>query len=134
MKLLTRLRLVLSHLHERKFKRGFNDTVHSICMCRSDTESINHLFFHCPEYCEARQTFFDNSQSIDKTLLSQNESSLNRLLFYGDPERNSSVNAFILNSANELMIVFCYFLFVLISHVASLVVNFVVINFYFLSL
>ena len=41
-----------------------------------DTESIDNFFLHCPEYCEGRQTLFDNIQSIDKMLLSQNESSL----------------------------------------------------------
>ena len=75
-KLLTRLRLGLSHLNEHKFKHGFNDTINPICICGGDIESINHFFLHCPEYSEARQTLFDNIQSIDKMLLSQNESSL----------------------------------------------------------
>ena len=34
-------------------------------------------------------------------LLSQKESSLTHSLLYGDPKRNSSINVFILNSANE---------------------------------
>ena len=98
-KLLTRLRLGLSHLNEYKFKHGFNDTINPICICGGDIESINHFFLHCPEYCEARQTLFENIQSINKMLLSQKELSLARLLLYGDPKRNSIVNAFILNSA-----------------------------------
>ena len=65
-KLLTRLRLGLSHLNEHKFKHGINDTINPICICGRDIESINHFFFHCPEDCEARQTVFDNIQSIDK--------------------------------------------------------------------
>ena len=70
--LLTRLRLGLSHLNADKFKHGFNDTINLICINEGDIESINHFFLHCPEYCEARQTLFDNIQSIDKMLLSQN--------------------------------------------------------------
>ena len=65
-RLLTRLRLALSHLSKHKFKHSFNDTRNHICICGGDTESINHFFLHCPEYCEARQTLFDNIQSIDK--------------------------------------------------------------------
>ena len=103
-KLLTRLRLGLSHLNEHKFKHGFNDTINPICICGGDIESINHFFLHCPEYSEARQTLFDNIQSIDKMLLSQNESSLTHLLLYGDPKRNSNVNAFILNLATEFIL------------------------------
>ena len=69
-----------------------------------DTESIDNFFLHCPEYCEGRQTLFDNIQSIDKMLLSQNESSLTHLLLYGDSKGNSNVNAFILNSATEFIL------------------------------
>ena len=75
-KLLTRLRLGLSHFNEHTFKHGFSDTINPICICGGDIESINHFFLHCPEYFEARQTLFDNIQSIDKMLLSQNEFSL----------------------------------------------------------
>ena len=103
-KLLTRLRLGLSHFNEHTFKHGFSDTINPICICGGDIESINHFFLHCPEYCEARQTLFDNIQSIDKMLLSQNESSLTHLLLYGDPKRNSNVNAFILNLATEFIL------------------------------
>ena len=100
-KLLSRLCLGLSHLNEHKFKRGFNDTINPICIW--DIESINYFFLHCPEYCKARQTLFDNIQSIDKMLLSQNKSSLTHLLLYGDPKCNSYVNVFILNSAIEFI-------------------------------
>ena len=100
-KLLTRLRLGLSHVNERKVKHGFNDTVNLICICGDDIESINHFFLYCSEYCETRQTLFDNIQSIDKMLLSQKESSLTHLLLYGDPKLNSNVNVFIFNSANK---------------------------------
>ena len=103
-KLLTRLRLGLSHLNEHKFKHGFNDTITFICIWGGDIESINHFFLHCPEYCEARPALFDNIQSIDKMLLSQNESSLTHLLLYGDPKHNSNVNAFILNSLTEFIL------------------------------
>ena len=103
-KLLTRLRLGLSHFNEHTFKHGFSDTINPICICGGDIESINHFFLHCPEYFEARQTLFDNIQSIDKMLLSKNEPSLTHLLLYGDPKCNSNVNAFILNLATEFIL------------------------------
>ena len=103
-KLLTRLRLGLSHLNKQKFKHDFNDKINPICIFGGDIESINHFVLHCPEYCEARQTLSDNIQSIDKMLLNQNESSLAYLLLCGDPKHNSSVNAFILNSAIKFIL------------------------------
>ena len=102
-----RLRLGLNHLNEHKFKHGFNDIINLICICGGDIESINHLFLHCPEYCEARQTLFGNVQSIDKMLFresSLNECSLTHLFPFGDPKCNSNVNAFIFNSAIEFVL------------------------------
>ena len=97
------MRLGLSHFNEHKFKHSFNDTINPICICGRDVESINHFFLHHPENCEARQTLFENIQSIDKMLLSQNESSLTHLLLYGHLKSNSNVNALILNSAIEFV-------------------------------
>ena len=103
-KLFTRFRLDLSQLNEHKFKHGFNDTINPICICGADIESINYFFLHCPKYCEARQTLFGNIQSIDKMLLSQNESSLTHSLLYGEPKHNFNVNAFIFTSAIEVIL------------------------------
>ena len=102
-RLLTRLPHGLNHLNEYKFEHGFNDTTNLIGTCGGDIESINHFFLQCPEYCEARETLFDNIQSINKMLLSIKKSSLTNLLFYGDPKCISIVNAFILNSTVEFI-------------------------------
>ena len=66
------MRLVSNHLSDHKFEHDFNDAINPICICRNDTKSRNFFFLHCPEYCRARQTLFENIQSIAKTLLIQN--------------------------------------------------------------
>ena len=43
-KLLTRLRVGLSHLGEQKFRYGFNDTVDPFCPCNRETETASHFF------------------------------------------------------------------------------------------
>ena len=43
-KLLTRLRLGLSHLHEHKFRHFFQDTLNPLCKCSKDIESTMHFF------------------------------------------------------------------------------------------
>ena len=48
LKLLTRLRLGLSHLRGQKFNHNFSDCLDEICMCRKDIESTNHFFFQPP--------------------------------------------------------------------------------------
>ena len=47
LKLLTRLRLDLSHLRGLKFKHNFIDCLDEICMCGKDIESTNHFLPKC---------------------------------------------------------------------------------------
>ena len=49
-KFLTRLRLGLIHLHEHKFKHGFQDSLNRLCKCGAEVESTAHLLLHCPIY------------------------------------------------------------------------------------
>ena len=42
-KLLTRLRLQLSHLNQHKFRHGFNDAISPMCLCITEIESNEHL-------------------------------------------------------------------------------------------
>ena len=55
-KLITRLRLGLSHLTEQKFKHSFQDTINPLCNCGQDIESATHFFLHCPFLVNERGT------------------------------------------------------------------------------
>lgn len=63
------------------FSIHLNDTINSICIVGSEIESTNNCFLRCLDFSEARQSLFGDIQSINKILLSQNKSSLTRLLF-----------------------------------------------------
>ena len=69
--LLTRLYLVLSHLHKHKFRHCFQDTVNSLCECSKDIESTMHFFLHCTNFVIPRQTLFQKIRNIDDSILSQ---------------------------------------------------------------
>ena len=47
LKLITRLRLGLSHLHFHKFKHSFQDTLNPICNCGTFETTIHYLLL-CP--------------------------------------------------------------------------------------
>ena len=47
-KLITRLRLGLSHLREHKFKHSFQDTINPLCNCGQDIESSTHFSSNVP--------------------------------------------------------------------------------------
>ena len=63
-KLLTRLRLGLSHLREHKFKHGFQDTIKLICSCGNDIETSAHFLLHCPHDSNERLTFLNTIRTL----------------------------------------------------------------------
>ena len=82
-KLLTRLRLGLSHLHDHKFKYNFQDCLNPLCICGVDVEDTKHFFLHCNNYNQERQTLFDMIARVKNDFLNLNESELLNLLLYG---------------------------------------------------
>ena len=75
-KLLARLRIGLSHLHEHKFKHCFQDTLNPLCECDKDIESTMHFFPHCTDLLIPRKTLFQKIRNIDNGILSQRQSKL----------------------------------------------------------
>ena len=57
-KLITRFRLGLSHLRDRKFKHNFLGCLNPICCCGKDIENNVHYVLHCPIFSDERSIFF----------------------------------------------------------------------------
>ena len=62
LKLLTRMRLGLSHLTDHKFRHNFQDCLNSICSCGQEIKTTSHFLLHCLN-C-ARKTFFGRLTSL----------------------------------------------------------------------
>ena len=58
-KLITRLRLGLSHLRDHKFKHNFLDCLNPICCCSKDIETTVHYLLHCPIFSDERSFFLN---------------------------------------------------------------------------
>ena len=71
-KLLTRLRLDLSHLREHKFQHGFLNSLNPICSCGQDTETSTHFFLHCFNYSNERLTFVNIIRKTDRNISNKN--------------------------------------------------------------
>ena len=69
LKLLTRLRLGLSHLRYHKFKHNFLDTINPLCSCGSDIETTLHFLLYCPNVMERRSTFLVKICEINSELI-----------------------------------------------------------------
>ena len=103
-KLLTRLRLGLSHLHEHKFRHCFQGTLNPLWECGKDIESTMHFFLHCTNFLIPRQTLFQKIRNIDDSILSQSETQLTQTLLYGNQNYHSSINKLIIISTIEYLI------------------------------
>ena len=97
-KLVTRLRLGLSHLREHKFKHSFQDTLNPLCSCGLDIEATSHYFLHSPLFHAERSTLLNNINEIDRRIFNKSESVLTRILLHGDESFKDEVNLLILNS------------------------------------
>ena len=103
-KLLTKLRLGLSPLHEHKFRHCFQDTLNPLCECAKDIESTMHFFLHCTNFLIPTQILFQKIRNIDNNILSQSETQLTQTLLYGNQNYHPSINRLIINSTIEYII------------------------------
>ena len=103
-KLLTRLRLGLSHLRDHKFRHCFQDTLNLLCDCGNDTETTAHFFLHCPSFHTPRQTLLNNIRNIKEQILSGGEDQWIKTFLYGNPNFNLTANRLILKATIEYLI------------------------------
>ena len=97
-KLITRLRLGLSHLREHKLKHSFPDTINPLCNCGQDIESSTHFFRHCPFFINERCTLLSTIRSLDSKLLDYTNYDLTQTLLFGNTSQISSNNFKIINA------------------------------------
>ena len=98
-KLLTRLRLGLSHLHEHKFKFNFQDCLNPLCVCNVNVENNTHFFLHCQNYNVERQILFDKIANINALVLNLCDAELVHVLLYGDASFSFQENKSLLKAS-----------------------------------
>ena len=102
-KLLTRLRVGLSHLREHKLRHSFQDSLNPICSCGSDIETA-HFLLHSPNFSNEGSTFLNIIGSIDRNILTRSDSQVTENLLYGDSNSNNITNTLILNATIDFLI------------------------------
>ena len=95
-KLLTRLRVGLSHLREHKFRHNFQDTINPLCSCSLEVESTSHFFLRCQNFITPRTNLMNELRKLDSNILNLDEISLTKLLLYGDSKYENNANKKIL--------------------------------------
>ena len=103
-KLLTRLRVGLSHLPEHKFKHNFQESLDPFCSCGRHIETSIHFFLHCSDHPNQRKTLFEKIINIKRSLLNQNDSIIVETLLFGSNGLNGEKNTWIIESTIEYII------------------------------
>ena len=103
-KLLTRLRVGLSHLREHTFRHNIQDSLDPFCNCVQHFETTIYLFLHCSNYSNQRKTLFEKIINIKRSLSNQNESIIVETLLFRSNGLNDEENAWIIKSTIEYII------------------------------
>ena len=104
-KLLSRLRLGLSHLREHKFKRSFQDSLNPFCSCeKGEVETSSHYLLHCPNYSEERLALLNTIRNIDMSILQLSDSKFTSVLLFSDTSFDNNKNTFILDDTIDYII------------------------------
>ena len=83
LKLLTRLRLGLSHLNEHRFNHNFQNCINPLCSCSLEIESTFHFLLHCHHYTNIRVTLLNSIAEIIGNTFNINDECLVSLLLFG---------------------------------------------------
>ena len=104
LKLLTRLRLGLSHLNEHRFNHNFQNCINPLCTCSLEVESTAHFFLHCHHYHNIRAKLLNSLEVIDTNLLKLSEEQLTKVLLYGFSQLDQNQNRNVLNSSIDFTV------------------------------
>ena len=109
LKLLTRLRLGLSHLNEHRFNHNFESCLNPLCTCSLEVESTTHFFLHCHHFNAICITLNNSLKGIDKGIPKLSDSSLTKVILFGDSKYSDFQKHDILNSAITFIILSAHF-------------------------
>ena len=104
-KLLSWLRLGLSHLREHKFKHSFRDSLNPFCSCgKGEAETSSHYLLHCSNYLEEQLALLNTIRNIDMSILQLSDSKFTSVLLFGDTSFGNNKNTFILDATIDYII------------------------------
>ena len=104
LKLLSRLRLGLSHLNQHKFNHNFLDCLNPLYSFSFEVESVSHFFLHCYYYSNIRSTFLNELQLIDINLLNQEDDIVVEIVLYGSTKFNTNQSFRLLSSSIDYIL------------------------------
>ena len=104
LKLLTRLKLGLSHLNNLEFNHNLKDGINPLCSCSLNVENNVHFFLDCHHFSLQRQTVMNNIKSIEKDIIKETDSDLVIILLFGSSKYQYNINSKILSFSSDFIL------------------------------
>ena len=92
LKLLTRLRLGLTHLNEPKICHNFQDCLNPLCSFSFEIEDTTDYLLHCQHFSNHRNDLMNSVESIIPKFESLTDNSRIDILLYGDSRFDENKN------------------------------------------
>ena len=101
LKLLTRLRLVLSRLGDHKFRHNFQNCVFPMSFCGQDIETTTHFLLHYPNHHCARKALFHKINQVSGNISRQSDLTTTKILLFVGKKLDFETNKTLLMSGTE---------------------------------
>ena len=98
LKLLTRLRLGLSHLNEPKFRHNFQGCLNLLCSCSLEIEDTANYLLHGQHFSNHHYDLMNSVKSIIPNFESFTDNNRIDILLYGDSRFDENKNKIILEA------------------------------------
>ena len=92
LKLLSRLRIGVSHLNQHKLNHNFPDWLNPLCSCSLEVNSVSHFFLHCHYFLKIRSSLLIELQSTDTNFLNPQDDVVVEILLYVRTKVNTNLN------------------------------------------
>ena len=107
LKLLTRLRLGLSHLNEHTFNHNFQNCINHLCSCSVAIESTTLFLLHCHHFSNTHLTLLNSINEVLGSITNLNNLSdcaLVKILLFGDQNYTQVENKCITNATIKYLV------------------------------
>ena len=89
----------VSHLHERKFKKDFQDIMNPLDTCDCNFDNVWNLFLQCPNFFAEINTLLNKITNINSNTLNKAEATITKTLLFDNSNYFDEVKLKILNAS-----------------------------------
>ena len=103
LKLLTRSRLGLGHLNERRFNINFESYINPLCSCSFEIELTTYLLMHCYHFLNMRSTVSNSISEVLDSNTNLRNCILVKVLLFGNQNYTQVENSYTVTQLMPLL-------------------------------